>query len=457
MKLNVRNGVIAAVFLGAGVSGAALADSAKTLGGIVVTSDDGNFVASLGGRIQFDYTGILPDKGSGIDSGEEENDSGFYFRRLYVTLTGKIYGWRYRIDEDLANTSNPQAGFKYVFASHDIGQYGTVRIGQAKPWRSLDELASDLDTTFTERNANSASGLFGGRQYQEGVFYRYTRSSILTGHDHFWGGASIYSLSQAGGSTVQGVGTPTQGIGYNARLAYAPYVGNREWLHVGANFSSDHADNGATLTVAESAWYSYKGLTQTLASQTGTLPTGVSTSAPTTANLGGGNNPNINIGQLELAGAFGSLYLQSELGLAKLSQGVAASKTVPNNQNVYAISGEATYYLTGESRGYDLDAATYTKPKPLHDYGAVELALGYNFIKNRDIPAGDTTGVCKPALGTVTADITKCDVTFFTAGVNYYVNSNVQFALDYDYGIYNIGAAGKDEPKAVNARFQVNF
>jgi len=457
VKFNVRNGVIAAVFLGASVSGAALADSARTLGGIVVQSDDGNFVGSLGGRIQFDYTGILPDKGSGIDSGEEENDSGFYFRRVYITLTGKIYGWRYRIDEDLSNTSNPQAGFKYVFASYDFDQYNIVRIGQAKPWRSLDELASELDAPFMERNANSASGLFGGRQYQEGVFYRYTRPSVLTGHDHLWGGASIYSLSQAGGSTVQGVGTPTQGIGYNARLAYAPYVSDRKWLHLGANFSSDHADNGAALTVAESAWYSYKGLTQTLASQTGTLPTGVSTSAPTTANLGGGNNPSANIGQLEFAGAFNSLYLQGEFGAAKLSQGTAASKTVPNDQNVYAISGVASYYLTGESRAYDPDFATFLKPKPTHDYGAVEVALSYNFIKNRDIPAGDTTGVCKPALGTVTADITKCDVTFYTAAVNYYVNSNVQFDLDYVYGIYDIGAAGKDEPKAVNARFQINF
>ena len=130
---------------------------------------------------------------------------------------------------------------------------------------------------------------------------------------------------------------------------------------------------------------------------------------------------------------------------------------MPNDQNVYAITGVASYYITGESRGYDLDAATFTKPKPTHDYGAVEVALSYNFIKNRDIPAGDTTGVCKPALGTVTADITKCDVTFYTAAVNYYVNSNVQFDLDYVYGIYDIGAAGKDSPKAVNARFQVNF
>ncbi len=107
------------------------------------------------------------------------------------------------------------------------------------------------------------------------------------------------------------------------------------------------------------------------------------------------------------------------------------------------FSGEATYFLTGESRGYDLDAATFLKPKPTHDYGAVEVALSYNFIKNRDIPAGDTTGVCKPALGAVPSGthVTKCNVTSVTAGLNYYVNNNVQFMLDYYYGAFNAGNA----------------
>jgi phosphate-selective porin OprO/OprP len=440
---------------GAGLSGAALADSAKTLGGIVVTSDDGNFIGSLGGRIQFDYTGIQPDKGAAFDSGVEENDSGFFFRRVYITLTGKVYGWRYRIDEDLANTSNPAAGFKNVFLSHDFWQYSTLRIGQTKPWRSLDELASDLDTPFMERNVNSSSGLFGGRQYAEGLFYRYSRSNTFLDHDHFWGGVSAYSLNNAGASTNEGTGTPTQGIGYNGRLAYA-FVGERKWLHFGVNYSSDHADNGASLTAAESAWYSYKGISQTIASLSGTpAPSGTS---GTLNNLGGGNNPQVNITQFELAGAYGPLYLQSEFGLARFSQAQALSKNVPNVQNVYAFSGEASYYLTGESRGYDTEVATFAKPKPRHDYGAVEVALGYNFIKNRDIPAGDTA-VCKPSLGSIPtgSTITKCDLSFITAGVNYYVNPNVQFMLDYDYGIYNIGAAGKDQPKAVNARFQIYF
>jgi phosphate-selective porin OprO and OprP len=452
VKQQIRYGALA-VLASAALGGAAHADSAKTLGGIVVTSDDGNYVASLGGRVQFDYTGILPDKGSSFDSGDEENDSGFYFRRVYLTLTGRIYGWRYRIDEDFSNTSNPAAGFKYVFVSHDIGQYGTVRIGQAKPWRSVDELASDLDTPFMERNVNSSSGLYGGRQYTQGVFFRYSRPGF-TSYDHFWGGASVYSLNSAGATTNEGTGTPTQGLGYNARLSYQPILQPGRWLHIGANFSSEHADNGASLTAAESAWYSYKGVTQTIASFAGS-PQPASASL---ANLGGGNNPSVNITQGELAGAYGPVYLQSEFGLARFSQPTASAKGVPNVQNVYDFSGEVTYYLTGESRNFDTDAGSFAKPKPKHDFGAVEVALGYNFIKNRDIPSGDTS-VCKPSLGSIPTGttITKCDLSFVSAGVNYYVNNNVQFMLDYYYGDYDIGNAGTDRPKAVNARMQIWF
>ncbi len=454
MNRYVRNGTLA-VFLGVGVSGAALADSAKTLGGIVVTSDDGKFVGSLGGRIQFDYTGILPDKGSAFDSGDEENDSGFYFRRVYISLSGRFYGWRYRIDEDLANTNNPQAGFKDVFVSHDIGQYGTVRIGQTKPYRSMDELVSDLDSIFVERNVNSASGLFGGRQYQPGVFFRYSRPGVLSAHDHFWGGASIYSLSQAGSTTIQGTGAPTQGLGYNARLAYAPIVKDGEWLHLGLNFSSDHADNGSALSVAETAWYSFKGTSQSIISLQGT-PNAATGAALT--NLGGGNNPTATITQAELSGSYGPVYLQSELGLARLTQATAQTKGVPNAQEAVTFSAQGSYFFTGESRGYDPEIASFARVAPKHDFGAVELAAGYNFIKNRDIPSGDTA-VCKPALGAIPTGttITKCDLSFVTVGLNYYFNPSIMFKLDYYQAVFDLGDAGKDQPKAVNARFQAYF
>jgi phosphate-selective porin OprO/OprP len=454
MGLQKKLGIAAGAILATAVA-PALADSASTLGGIVVRSDDGNFVASLGGRVHFDYTGIMPDKSSGFDSGAAENVSGFYFRRVYISLIGKVYEWRYRIDEDIANTSNAANGFQDVFISHDIGDYGTVRIGQTKPYRSMDELISNNDKIFTERNVNSATGLLGGRDYQQGVFYRYSRPSTFESNDHFWGGVSFYSLNKAGASTDQGTGTPTKGVGYNGRLAYAPIAIEREWVHIGASYSSDHASNGARLTSGDSVWYSYKGVTQNLVSLAGVQPA----TTPSAGKIGGGDNPDATTVAGELAGAFGPVYLQGEVGTAKFRQATSLKTGVPNEQTVYAYSTQVSFYPTGESKRYDTTIASYASPRPLHSYGAIELALGYNFIKNRDLPAGDAGAVCAPALGSIPVGthITRCDLSYATAGINYSPNYYVRFMLDYYVATFDLGNAGKDRPRAVNARLQMWF
>ena len=451
MKKIVRYAVLTA-FVGASTS--ALADRATTLGGLVIKSDDGNFVGSLGGRVQFDYTGISPDKGSSFDSGAAENDSGFYFRRVFISLAGQVYGWRYRIDEDISNTKNPASGFNDVYISHDLGNYGTVRIGQTKPWRSLDELTPNTDILFTNRGVVSAVGLLGGRDFQQGVFYRYNHGHTLLADDNAWAGASVYSLNRAGATTDQGTGTSTQGLGYNARLAYAPIVKEDRWAHVGVNVSSDHADNGARLTSGSSDWYSYQGLTQNIASLAGTQPA----TTPTLAKINGGDNPSATTVIGELAGAFGPAFVQAELGQTKLRQSIPVSATSPDRQTVMARSVEASYYLTGETKTYDTSIATSRSTKPRHSYGAVELAARYDFIENRDLPAGNTT-VCAPAVGKIPAGtvIDKCAISTVTLGVNYYVNPYVRLTLDYDIAKFDLGAAGTDKPKALNARFQMAF
>jgi phosphate-selective porin OprO/OprP len=437
-----------------GASGVSQADSAKTLGGLRVESDDGNFLFSLGGRIHFDYTDIVPDKSSRIDSGAAENDSGFYFRRVYISLAGSLYGWRYRIDDDISNTSNPAAGFQDVYVSKDIGEFGTVRLGQTKPWRSFDELMSNNDKVFTERNVLSAQGLLGGRDYQQGAFYRINHTAF-TAQDNAWGGLSVYSLNKAGATTNEGTGTPTQGIGYNGRLAYAPFVRDRSWLHLGASFSSDHADNGAKLTAGYSTWYSYKGVAQNLVSFGGNQPT----TTPTLVKINGGDNPDATTIEVELVGVYGSLYVQGELGQSRFQQKTALVSNSATSQTAQAYSASASYYLTGESKKYDRSVASLGAfPAPIHHYGALEVAVRYDRIDNRDLNSGNIS-VCTPAVGSIPTGthITECSISSITAGINYYINRNVRMMLDYTHGRFDLGQAGSDEPTAINARFQIAF
>jgi phosphate-selective porin OprO/OprP len=410
---------------------AAQADTASTTGGIVVRSEDNKFDARLGGRIHFDFNDLYPDKGSRFDSGAADNNGGFFFRRLYLTLGGTLYDWHYYIEEDLANTS--VSGLQDAWFGHKLFGNDALLFGQHKPWRSFDEITSNNEILFLERNVLSANGIFGGRDYQDGVFYKYQQKGLIGGEDNFFGGWSAYSLNKNGQNS-------TQGIGYNGRLAYAPLLRERAWLHLGASYSSDHADNGNKLSAGYSTYYAKQGVAQNLVSLAGNA---------------GGNNPRVATVTAELAGALGPLYLNGEYAQACFSQPGQADQTVD------AFSAVGSIYLTGETKPYRAEEAVIRSARPLHPYGALELAARYDYARNRSLPAGNTK-LCAPTAPagfTPPADtaIDSCKLSSLALGVNYTVNPAVRFMLDYTLGEVDLGGAGKDRPKALSGRMQLVF
>jgi phosphate-selective porin OprO/OprP len=429
-----------AVFVGAGM-GAAHADEATTTGGIKIKSSDGNFDASVGGRIHFDGEMIVPDHGAKFGASDPSGGekSSFYFRRVFISLAGHLYGWEYHIDEDLAATSTN--GFNDVWIAHSVIGNDAIYIGQHKPWRSLDELASNNITPFMERNAASATGIYGGRDFADGLFYKWTHG---IGSGSLFAGASVYTLGKtanmaaASGPTGSTFGQ-TQGTGYNGRIAYAPFVKDGFWLHTGVAVSSDNADNvpttGATNGYGLSSTYIYVGrqaTAATLASYSGAT---------------GGNNPNVTSVAGELAGAFGPAYASAEFVNARYNQTGKAFNTVQ------AFSGTIAYAVTGESRPYDKTVGTYGSIKPKHSYGALEVLARLDTMRN-DGAGGTFVGVSGPSGKTITTDRTYTA----TAGINYYVNPAVRFMLNYEHGSWDLGGtAGKNNANSVEARAQLSF
>src|SRR5690348_11050387 len=167
MSKLVKTGALA-VLAGVGLAGAFHADQAKADGAFQVKSADGNLSASVGGRLEFDGYYDDNDRGSRIGSGVSGSDTSdsFRFRRAWLTLTGNVYGFGYHIDYDLVSSALQRACF-----FHGLLPHGTVYLGQSKPWASLDEIASDTDTPFLERNIASASGVNAAATYTNGVYY----------------------------------------------------------------------------------------------------------------------------------------------------------------------------------------------------------------------------------------------------------------------------------------------
>lgn len=429
MNILVKSGIIAAL-AAAGV-GRAHADVVTTNGGIKVVSSNGDFSAAVGTLVQFDAYADENDSSSKIGSGVANGSSNdaFRFRRVWITLAGKVYSFHYHVDYDTVTGALARA-----WLEHDL-LHGSLFIGQDKPWASLDEIARNPDTPFLERNIVSSSGVNAAATYSDGVFYEWSHRAF-SANDNLWLGASAVSLHKPSGSAD----TSTQGSAYNARIAYAPIVAQGAWLHLGAAIIDSTAAVGSTTAGnnALTAAYAYGNFFDgneklTLAS----YPV-ASTSARSHSRSVSG----------ELAGVYGPAYLQAEYDNVAFHQSGMPSNTVT------AYSVTAAYALTGEARSYNAQDATYGTIAPAHSYGAWEISLRYDEARNEG-DDGIYTGL---ALSGAKAALATADrVQLLTVGLNYYPNEHIRFVLNFEHGEANLGKAGTDRPNTIGARAQLWF
>lgn len=435
-----------AAFVGAGI-GAAQADTAETKGGIKLKSEDGSFEASIGGRIMFDFFDLMEDEdarvydpagsgrsttfGSGVAGSDERSST--YFRRLYLTLRGKAYGWNYKFEPDFGgNSTNNTSGSREValqdvYISHTLGP-GEIFIGQMKPFRAMEELTSSNDLTMMERPFASAAGIFNGvtsREFQQGVFYKVDVRDFLFG-------ASFFDLRRDNTR-------PTEGIGYNARAVYAPLRRDGAVLHLGLSYSDENPQTNGNDATTDSvgAAFSYAGRRGPAAL------VGVTTGGEHARTVGG-----------ELAGSFGAATLQAEYMLQSLGQADGAD---PGTQDVVAWYVQGSYFLTGEAKPYKKGEGTFGQPKPKNAFGAIELAVRYDAGENKDSYAGCNAVIpAAGALPAITVAATECSASSLTLATNWYVNPSVRFMLNYIIGENDRGFA-KDKPEAITARAQFSF
>jgi phosphate-selective porin OprO and OprP len=433
MRITVKHGAWVAL-VGAGVAGLcqAHADVAAGADGLQIRSADDNLSATLGGRVQFDGYLDRNDGGSGIGSGApgEDANSGFRFRRVWLTVTGRVYGFDYHVDYDLVSSTLNRA-----WLSHRLLAGGTLYIGQNKPWASLDELASNADTPFLERNITSASGVNSVATYTNGLYYAWHDHAFVD-DDNLWLGISASSLHKQGKSTD----TSTQGTAFNARIAYAPIVEKQRWLHFGASFINANAASGSTTSGTDELLASYVYGNHFDGNEKLTLA-----SYAVSGNRG---RPHTNTFGAELAGAYGPAYLQAEYDR------VAFHQDGEPDDAVTAYSVTAAYAVTGETRPYVASDASYGGIEPLHSYGAFELAVRYDRARNAG-SNGTFTGL--ELTGAKASLATLDEVSLITVGLNYYANAHCRLVLDYQHGKADLGRAGTDSPSTIGIRAQVVF
>ncbi len=336
----------------------------ETKGGLKVTSADRKFEASLGGRIHFDAYAF--DRDLAATTGTSE------FRRARLTLSGKALGWDYKLEQDFAAGSNLD-GLRDAYIATGLAG-GKVTIGHFKPYRSMEELTSSNELLMMERPFASATGLFGGRQFQQGVGYQ-------RAGDNYTAGFTVFNLRGASGSRNEGMGAA-------GRVTFAPLNTDSSTLHFGGWASQENANRGSADLTATANYAGRRGPSLAIA----TTP--------------GASGDSVTAYGLEAAGAFGPVFFQGEYVNASFGQALGP------DQDVTTWYLQGSWLLNGGRKVYKSATGVFGSPKV--DRGLWELTARYDTIENKDLAD-------RQASSTI-------------LGVNYYVNPNLRFMFNYTRG-----------------------
>jgi phosphate-selective porin OprO and OprP len=335
-----------------------------TKGGIKVTSADGKFEASVGGRIHFDTYAFDRDLASTTGTTE--------FRRARLTLSGKAYGWEYKMENDFG-AGGGLDGFRDVYiAKSALG--GKFTIGHFKPYRAMEELTSSNELLTMERPFASATGLFSNRQFQQGVGY-------LRAGENYTAGLSVFNLRSASG-------TRNEGMGAAGRVTFAPINTDNSTLHFGAWYSFEDNNLGSADLVATSNYAGRRGPSQVIATTTGA------------------SRNTVDVMAVEAAGSFGPAFFQAEYADATYGQPLGRDQDV----KTYYVQG--SFMLNGGHKPYKGGTGVFGSPK-VADKGLWELTGRYDYVENETL---------------------NREVTSWILGMNYYVNPNLRFMFNYTQG-----------------------
>ncbi|WP_051412408.1 porin [Pseudoxanthomonas sp. J35] len=343
---------------------AASTPKVETKGGVKVTSPNGKFEASLGGRIQFDAYAF--DRDLAATTGTSE------FRRARLTLSGKALGWDYKLEQDFAAGSNLD-GLRDAYIATGLWG-GKATIGHFKPYRAMEELTSSNEILMMERPFASATGLFSGRQFQQGVGY-------LRAGDNYTAGFTVFNLRGASGAR-------NEGMGASGRVTFAPVNNDRNTLHFGAWASQENANQGSADLTATASYAGRRGPSLAIATTSGASGDSVSAYG------------------LEAAGAFGPLFFQGEYVRAAFGQPAGP------DQDVETWYLQGSWLLNGGHKVYKSATGVFGSPRV--DRGLWELTARYDTIGNRDLAGREASSTI--------------------LGLNYYVNPNLRFMFNWTRG-----------------------
>lgn len=385
-------------------------DSLKTYWkeGLRLESPDGQFKLKLGGRLLLDFVWFDQDAELKQAIGDEQD--GGQIRMGRINFQGTLYQTvLYRLEYELAGNNGP-SGFTDTYLGYTgVPGLNSILIGHFKEPFSLEEITSDLFTSFMERALPvsiaparnlgiMASGAWLGEPKHERLF---AQAGIFRETDNW---PSANDLDE------------TRGWSFTARVAGLPWYADngRQLLHLGAAYSRRDID-GATVNP-----YRFQPRPETALA----LFRYVDSEGFRGFRLQDTRPEDADLYDLEAALVLGPVSAQAEYLLADVNSTFAGDQRF---EGWYAF---VSWLLTGENRVYDHKNGTFYRLIPHHnfvwgkDWGAWELLARYSTL---DLNSGIVRGGSQDNI---------------TLGLNWYWNSNTRLQLNYtladvDHDLYS--------------------
>lgn len=376
---------------------------AKTNGrALSFESTNGAFKTQIGGRLQADAAYHNADN---VDLGD-----GSSFRRLFLDVRGTVYdNWNYRFQYDFARpggSDSGQRGIRDAYIQY-TGLTPAITIGQFKQPFGLEHLTSSLNTTFIERGLTN-------------VFNPDRAFGVGLSH----GGSNWSASAGAFGdkSEANAADEGNEGWGLVARGTFNPIIEKDKLIHLGAAVLHRNPEDTALR---------FRERPEANITDVRFIDTNTIADVDDYQQYG-----------LEAAAVFGPFSIQSEYINTQVKRASATSDLDFNAWYAYA-----SYFLTGESRGYKANTGTFERVKPnttvgQGGIGAWEVGIRYSAA---DLTDGSFIGGEQENL---------------TFGLNWYTTDNIRLSANY-IKVLDVdrpgNAADGEKPDIALVRAQIDF
>jgi phosphate-selective porin OprO/OprP len=376
-----------------------------------IASGDGKFTASIRGLGQFDAATYS--QGSRARNLPAANgpdlSSGTNFRRAYLGVEGKAFGdWRYNINLNFggSNGTESSGSIQALWIQYDGLKPVSVRVGAFPPNTGLEDSVSAQDTIFLERSQASdvIRNLVGG----DG---RHAMSVMYIGEELF------VSASLTGGRVGDAVVFDEQ-LAFAGRVAYSFKPGADSRIVLSGSVGDLFRAADSTAAAAAVRPVNIQLGPELTVDGTRMIATGAV------------NTDSVFYWGAEIGANAGAFYASAGYFAYDMNR----RQTTLDDFSFSGWYAQASFILTGEARQWNAENATYRAPKvekpftlgPDSGWGVWEVAARYTNVDLNDQEG--RAGFAMPVNG-----VRGGEQEIWTAGLNWYPNNVIRFALDYQH------------------------